>query len=43
MTRNKALDGMMGLAIGDAMGMLVELRPKGKFDPVTDFQAAEHW
>lgn len=35
---DKALGAMLGLAIGDAMGMPVEFRPKGKFEPVTDFR-----
>lgn len=36
--QDRALGAMLGLAIGDAMGMPVEFRPKGTFKPVTGFR-----
>jgi len=39
MNRDRAAGAMFGLAVGDAMGMPVEFRPRGKFDPVTEFRA----
>ncbi len=39
MNRDRAAGTMFGLAVGDAMGMPVEFRPRGKFDPVTEFRA----
>jgi ADP-ribosyl-[dinitrogen reductase] hydrolase len=39
MNQDKAAGSMFGLAIGDAMGMPVEFRPRGKFEPVTEFRA----
>jgi len=38
MNRDRADGAMLGLAVGDAMGMPVEFRPRGKFEPVTEFQ-----
>ena len=39
MNQDRAIGAMMGLAIGDAMGMPVEFCPRGKFDPVTEYRA----
>jgi ADP-ribosyl-[dinitrogen reductase] hydrolase len=39
MNRDRVAGAMFGLAIGDAMGMPVEFRPRGKFEPVTEFRA----
>ena len=39
MNQDRAIGAMLGLAIGDAMGMPVEFRPRGKFEPVTKFRA----
>jgi len=39
MNQDRAIGAMLGLAIGDAMGMPVEFRPRGKFDPVTEYRA----
>ena len=33
MSQDKVAGAMFGLAIGDAMGMPVEFRPRGKFEP----------
>jgi len=34
--RGRALDALIGLAVGDAIGTTVEFRRRGTFDPVTD-------
>ena len=39
MKHDRAIGAMLGLAIGDAMGMPVEFRPRGKFDPVIEYRS----
>jgi ADP-ribosyl-[dinitrogen reductase] hydrolase len=39
MDQDKAAGAIFGLAVGDAMGMPIEFRPRGKFEPVTEFRA----
>jgi len=39
MKQDRAFGAMFGLAVGDAMGMPIEFRPRGKFEPVTEFRA----
>ena len=39
MNSDRVAGSMFGLAIGDAMGMPVEFRPRGNFDPVTEYRA----
>jgi len=39
MNQDRAAGAMFGLAVGDAMGMPIEFRPRGKFEPVTEFRA----
>ena len=39
MNQDRAIGSIFGLAVGDAMGMPIEFRPRGKFDPVTEFRA----
>jgi ADP-ribosyl-[dinitrogen reductase] hydrolase len=36
--QSRTKGAMFGLAIGDAMGAPVEFRPRGEFEPVTDFR-----
>ena len=42
MDQDKAAGAIFGLAVGDAMGMPIEFRPRGKFEPVTEFRAGGH-
>ena len=37
--QDRALGAFIGLAIGDAMGAPVEFKPRGTFEPVTEFRA----
>lgn len=39
----RARGAMLGLAIGDALGAIIEFKPPGSFEPVTGYRASETW
>ena len=40
--QDRALGAFIGLAIGDSMGAPVEFKPRGTFEPVTEFRLRTH-
>ncbi len=40
--RDKISGMLLGLAIGDALGVPIETQKAGSFDPITDYRAGEH-